>query len=88
MNMNRVIFLALFILLLVVPLSINNVNNDGISYFDIVAQITEELIENIIPPKEDKINISAEQKKLIDNDLEVFKKSNENFLTEYEALQN
>tara|TARA_B100000214_G_scaffold323871_1_gene260538 strand:- start:15 stop:1289 length:1275 start_codon:yes stop_codon:yes gene_type:complete len=88
MNMNRVIFLILFILLLVVPLSINNVNSDGISYFDIVAQISEELIENIIPPKEEKINISAEQKKLINNDLEVFKKSNENFLTEYEDLQN
>ncbi len=88
MNMNRVIFLMLFILLLVVPLSINNVNSDGISYFDIVAQISEELIENIIPPKEDKINISAEQKKLINNDLEVFKKSNENFLTEYGDLQN
>ena len=88
MNMNRVIFLILFILLLVVPLSINNVNSDGISYFDIVAQISEELIENIIPPKEEKINISAEQKKLINNDLEVFKKSNENFLTEYGDLQN
>ena len=88
MNMNRVIFLILFILLLVVPLSINNVNSDGISYFDIVAQISEELIENIIPPKEEKINISAEQKELINNDLEVFKKSNENFLTEYEDLQN
>jgi len=86
--MNRVIFLILFILLLVVPLSINNVNSDGISYFDIVAQISEELIENIIPPKEEKINISAEQKELINNDLEVFKKSNENFLTEYEDLQN
>ena len=88
MNMNRVIFLILFILLLVVPLSINNVNSDGISYFDIVAQISEELIENIIPPKEEKINISSEQKKLINNDLEVFKKSNENFLTEYGDLQN
>ena len=88
MNMNRVIFLILFILLLVVPLSINNVNSDGISYFDIVAQISEELIENIIPPKEEKINISAEQKELINNDLEVFKKSNENFLTEYGDLQN
>jgi len=88
MNMNRVIFLILFILLLVVPLSINNVNSDGISYFDIVAQISEELIENIILPKEEKINISAEQKELINNDLEVFKKSNENFLTEYEDLQN
>ena len=88
MNMNRVIFLVLFILLLVIPLSINNINSDGISYFDIVAQISEELIENIIPPKEEKVNISAEQKKLINNDLEVFKKNNENFLTEYEDLQN
>ena len=88
MNMNRVIFLVLFILLLVIPLSINNINSDGISYFDIVAQISEELIENIILPKEEKINISAEQKELINNDLEVFKKSNENFLTEYGDLQN
>ena len=46
MIMNRVFFLILLIAFLVVPLSINNVNDDGISYFDLVVEISENLFED------------------------------------------
>ena len=55
MNMNRVFFLILLIAFLVVPLSINNVNSDGISYFDLVVEISEKLIEDTKIEKKDKI---------------------------------
>ena len=44
--MNRVFFIILIFAFLVVPLSINNVNDDGISYFDLVVEISENLFED------------------------------------------
>ena len=47
MSMNRVFFIILIFAFLVVPLSINNVNDDGISYFDLVVEISENLFEAV-----------------------------------------
>ena len=57
--MNRVFFLILLIAFLVVPLSINNVNVDGISYFDLVVEASENLFEDT--KIEEKNNISPQK---------------------------
>ena len=46
MSMNRVFFIILIFAFLVIPLSINNINDDGISYFDLVVEISENLFED------------------------------------------
>ena len=46
MSMNRVLFIILIFAFLVIPLSINNINDDGISYFDLVVEISENLFED------------------------------------------
>ena len=62
MIMNRVFFLILLITFLIVPLSINNVNDDGISYFDLVVEISENLFEDSKIEEKDKIYFSKDQK--------------------------
>ena len=69
--MNRVFFLILLIAFLVVPLSINNVNDDGISYFDLVVEISENLFEDLKIEEKDEISLSKDQKQVINED-EVF----------------
>ena len=54
--MNRAFFIILFVALLIIPLSINNVNNEGISYFKLIAEIGIEMLEDSEP--ESEINIS------------------------------
>ena len=46
--MNRVIFFIAFIILLIVPFSINSVNDDGVSYFEIVKKLKNEIISIVI----------------------------------------
>ena len=46
MSMNRVFFIILIFTFLLIPLSINNVNDEGISYFDLVVEIGENLFED------------------------------------------
>ena len=62
MIMNRVFFLILFVSLLVVPLSINNVNSDGVSYFELITEIGAGLIKDSETVKQVEIIISEEQK--------------------------
>ena len=45
MSMNRVFFIILLVAFLVVPISINNVNDDGISYFELAVEISENLFQ-------------------------------------------
>ena len=70
MSMNRVFFLILLIAFLVVPLSINNVNDDGISYFDLVVEISENLFEDSKIEEKDKISFSKDQKEVINEKLQ------------------
>ena len=62
MSMNRVFFLILLIAFLVVPLSINNVNDGGISYFDLVVEISENLFEETKTEEKKIISLSEDQK--------------------------
>ena len=64
MSMNRVFFIILIFAFLLIPLSINNVNDDGISYFDLVVEISQNLIEDTkIEEKEQR----ESQKKVMDS---------------------
>ncbi len=85
--MNRVIFLILLIAFLVVPLSINNVNDDGISYFDLVVEASENLFEDKKIEKKKNISLSEDQKQLIANKLQDFTNSNNNLLNNFEEIQ-
>ena len=82
------IFLILLIAFLVVPLSINNVNSDGISYFDLVVEISEKLIEDTKIEKKDKISFSEDQKQVINKKLQALISSNNNLFNNFEEIQN
>jgi hypothetical protein len=87
MIMNRVFFLILFISLLVIPLSINNVNSDGVSYFELVTEIGAGLIKDSETVKQVEIIISEEQKAQIRKNLNSLNGSQNNFFNEYESIQ-
>ena len=86
--MNRVFFLILLIAFLIVPLSINNVNDDGISYFDLVVEISENLFEDLKIEEKDKISLSKDQKQVINEKFQAFKSSNNDFINNFEEIQN
>ena len=88
MIMNRVFFLILLIAFLIVPLSINNVNDDGISYFDLVVEISENLFEDLKIEEKDEISLSKDQKQVINEKLQAFKSTNNNFFNNFEEIQN
>ena len=88
MSMNRVFFIILIFAFLVIPLSINNVNEDGISYFDLVVEISENLFEDTKIEEEDIISLSVEQKQLISEKLQVLTNSNNNLFNNFEEIQN
>ena len=85
--MNRVFFLILFISLLVIPLSINNVNSEGISYFELITEIGAGLIKDSEPVKEVEIIISEEQKAQIRKNLNSVINSQNGFFNQYESSQ-
>ena len=85
--MNRVFFLILLIAFLVVPLSINNVNVDGISYFDLVVEASENLFEDTKIEEKNNISLSENQKQLIGNKLQVSTNSKNNLLNNFEEIQ-
>ena len=60
--MNRAFFIILFVALLIFPLSINNVNNEGISYFELIAEVGMEMLEDSEPENEINIIVSESQK--------------------------
>jgi hypothetical protein len=85
--MNRVFFLILIFAFLVVPLSINNVNDDGISYFDLVVEVSENLFVNSEIDKKNSITLSNSQKQLISEKLQALTNSNKNLFNNFEETQ-
>ena len=85
--MNRVFFLILLIAFLVVPLSINNVNVDGISYFDLVVEASENLFKDTKIEEKNNISLSEDQKQLIGNKLQDSTNSKNNLLNNFEEIQ-
>ena len=85
--MNRVFFLILIFAFLVVPLSINNVNDDGISYFDLVVEVSENLFVDSEIDKKNNITLSNSQKQLISEKLQALTNSNDNLFNNFEETQ-
>ena len=85
--MNRVFFIILIIAFLVVPLSIHNVNNDGISYFNLVLEVSENLFENSEIDKKNNVTLSDSQKQLISEKLQALTNSNKNLFNNFEETQ-
>ena len=85
--MNRAFFIILFVALLIIPLSINNVNNEGISYFELIAEIGIGMLEDSETEKEINIVVSESQKNKITKKLNSLNDSNNNLLSQFEALQ-
>jgi hypothetical protein len=85
--MNRVFFLILIIAFLLVPLSINNVNDDGVSYFDLVLEVSESLFENSETDKKNNVTLSDSQKQLISEKLQALTNSNKNLFNNFEETQ-
>ena len=59
--MNRVFFIILLVAFLVVPISINNVNDDGISYFDLAVEISENLFQETKIEEKENFFLSENQ---------------------------
>ena len=87
MTMNRVFFIILLFAFLVIPLSINNVNDDGISYFDLVVEISEDLFGDTKIEEKDIISLSEDQKQLISEKLQALKNDNNSFFNNFEEIQ-
>ena len=85
--MNRAFFIILFVALLIIPLSINNVNNEGISYFEMIAEIGMGMLEDSDPEKEINIVVSESQKNKITKKLNSINDFENNLLNQFEALQ-
>jgi hypothetical protein len=88
--MNRVIFFIAFIILLILPPSITSLNDEGISYLEIIKKLNNEIISttvknSIISP--DELVFSEKDKLLLDKKSEEFKtnedKNFENLITTY-----
>ena len=86
--MNRVFFLILIIAFLVVPLSINNVNDDGISYFDLVVEVSENLFDDSKIDEKNNVTLSDSQKQLISKKLQALSKTNDDLFNNFEETQN
>ena len=88
MSMNRVFFIILIFAFLLIPLSTNNVNDEGISYFDLVVEISENLLEDKKIEEKEIISLTKEQKQLISEKLQVLTNSNNNLFNNFEEIQN
>ena len=86
--MNRVFFLILLIAFLVVPISINSVSDDGISYFDLIVEITEDFIEKLEIDEKNNITFSNEQKQVINKKLMQLENNNNSLFYNFEEIQN
>ncbi len=87
MSMNRVFFIILLFAFLVIPLSINNINDDGISYFDLVVEISEDLFGDTKIEEKDIISLSEDQKQLISKKLQALKNHNNSLFNNFEEIQ-
>ena len=83
--MNRVIFFIAFIILLIVPFSINSVNDDGVRYFEIVKKLKNEIISIVVKTEITSPNelVFNEEDRLLLN-----KKSKEFRIIEAKNLEN
>ncbi|MBL6763167.1 MAG: hypothetical protein ISQ16_04540, partial [Candidatus Actinomarina sp.] len=86
--MNRVFFIIILFLFLVIPLTVNNVNDEGISYFDLVVEISENLFEDTKTEEKAVISLTEDQKKLISEKLQALTNSNNNLFNNFEEIQN
>ena len=86
--MNRVFFIILLVAFLVVPISINNVNDDGISYFDLTVEISENLFQETKIEEKKNFFLSENQKQLIREKLQGLSDSNNNLFNNFEEIQN
>ena len=86
--MNRVFFIILLVAFLVVPISINNVNDDGISYFDLTVEISENLFQETKIEGKKNFFLSENQKQLIREKLQGLSDSNNNLFNNFEEIQN
>ena len=86
--MNRVFFVILIFAFLLIPLSINNVNDEGISYFDLVVEISENLFEDTKIEEKEIISLTKDQKQLISEKLQALTNNNNNLFNNFEEIQN
>ena len=66
--MNRVVFIFLSILLIVFPLTIENLENENVNYFELVKNITTELIHTVVKAQvknPEEINFTNDQVALL-----------------------
>ena len=88
--MNRVIFFIAFIILLIIPFSINSLNDEGINYFEIVKKLKNEIISIVVKTSitsPNELVFSEKDKLLLDKKSEEFKKAEaknfENIISAY-----
>ena len=95
--MNRVIFFVAFIILLIVPFSINSVNDDGVSYFEIVKKFKNEIISIVVKTEitnPNELVFNEEERLLLNKKSKEFRTAeaeySENLITIYtsEAIAN
>ena len=95
--MNRVIFFVAFIILLIVPFSINSVNDDGVSYFEIVKKLKNEIISIVLKTEitsPNELVFNEEERLLLNKKSKEFRTAeaeySENLITIYtsEAIAN
>ena len=95
--MNRVIFFIAFIILLIVPFSINSVNDDGVSYFEIVKKLKNEIISIVVKTEitsPNELVFNEEERLLLNKKSKEFRTAeaeySENLITIYtsEAIAN
>ena len=92
--MNRVIFFIAFIILLIIPFSINSFNDEGISYFEVVKKLKNEIISIVVKTSitnPSELVFSEKDKLLLDKKSKEFKiaeaKNFENNLSKDELLK-
>ena len=85
--MNRVFFIIFIFAFLLIPLSINNVNDEGISYFDLVVEISEDLFGDTKIEEKDIISLTEDQKQLISEKLQALKNDNNSLFNNFEKIQ-
>ena len=95
--MNRVIFFIAFIILLLIPFSINSVYDDGVSYFEIVKKLKNEIISIVVKTEitsPNELVFNEEERLLLNKKSKEFRAAeaeySENLITIYtsEAIAN
>ena len=80
--MNRVVFLFLSILLIVFPITVENLENENVNYLELVKNITSELIFTVVKAEvknPSEINFTNHQIVLLKNQLDELEENKEKF---------